>query len=178
MAPCILCVSETTVDEVLGATKCQRCDTQYIVSEAAGKELTSSPGWPVWRFELARALRWRFYIQQQPATIVGLLWAQSLVQERNDFYADAETRELLAVDALRIRAASDPWHEPILRLGRDLGLSREESRTFAEDLIIRGIARIITLETQPLEGAKSFGPYRQWERCEENKTLEQQEGTE
>jgi hypothetical protein len=174
MPLCILCDSETT--ELLGATICKRCDTQYRLSEAAADELKQAADWLVWRFKLPVALRWQFRIHQQPTTIVGLAWAQSMVQEREDFYADIEGRNRDAVDALASPGpVMDPWHEPIMKLGRVLGRSREASLEFAEDLIARGKVRIATLEGISFEGAKPFGQFKHWERCEK-RDGEQSEG--
>jgi hypothetical protein len=148
------------------ATKCNKADTERLVGNM--KEF---------RRDLARAVRWHFYRREpgEPSIKLYLNVAQFLIARLEEF---AEKRDDVGAEALvNAGAVADPWHEPIVRLGRAVGMPNHEALVFAKDLEARGIVRIVpAYMSLQAPGEQSFGKFERWERSEERSPVPEQEG--
>jgi hypothetical protein len=171
---CILCGSETTeVTIAHGSTLiiCPNCQ-EYSLVEGLAAEFAKQP--PEFRRDLARAVRWHFYRREPgepPITLPDLNAAQFLVARKEEF---DETRDDVGANALvNAGAVADPWHEPIVRLGRAVGMPNHEALVFAKDLETRGIVRIVpAYMSLQAPGEQSFGKFERWERSEGKNSTE------
>ena len=96
-----------------------------------------------------------------PLELPDINAAQLLIANREDFEG---RRDDVGADTLANAGSfKDPWHEPIIKLGRAVGLPFDEACLFAEGLIARGIVDIVPAYTG-LEspGEQSFGELKQW----------------
>jgi len=172
---CILCDAETTeVTIALGSTLvvCPNCQ-EYSLVEGLTAELAKQS--PEFRRDLARAVRWHFYMREpgEPSiTLRDLNAAQLLVARLEEFDG---TRDDVGADAL-VNAGSfeNPWHEPVIKVGRAVGLPFGEALLFAKELlVVRKIVEIVPayigLESP---GEKSFGKPKQWVRCKKQDSAE------
>jgi len=175
MALCILCGSETTeVTIAQGGTLvvCPNCQ-EYSLVDGLVAELAKES--PEFRRDLARAVRWHFYRREPgepPITLPDLNAAKLLVARLEEFN---EKRDDVGADALvNAGAVADPWHEPIIRLGRAVGMPDHEALVFAKDLEARGIVDIVPCyQSLPLPpDVQPFGELKRWERCEGKNSTE------
>src|SRR5690242_169654 len=175
MPLCILCGSEATeVTIALGSTLivCPNCQ-EYSLVEGLAAELAKQS--PEFRRDLARAVRWYFYMREPgepPITLRDLNAAQLLVAREEEF---EDTRDDVGADALvSAGAVADPWHEPIIRLGRAVGMPDHEALVFAKDLEARKVVYVVPCyQSLPLPpDVQPFGELKRWERCEGKNSTE------
>ena len=99
-------------------------------------ELPQEPDWEALRSDLARAVRWKFY-KGEVAILPDVYGTRLLVERLKE---EQENQEFAAVDALvGAGPVRDPMQEPIIKLGKKLGLSPEEAFTYAVELLDLGM---------------------------------------
>jgi|SRR5579862_2978208 len=162
MALCILCDSQATITEttVGNLVNCSAC-CLYTLAEALFDELPKESDWDSLRGKLARAVRWRFY-KGEPVTLINVLSARWLIAALND---ERDSKEPAAVAALvGAGRVANPFHEPIIKLGKRLGLSPEEAFDYSVELLDRGVVKIVSSQTGwPNKGDQALPPLKAWE---------------
>ncbi len=172
MPLCILCGSEATEATAEDGSKlvsCPQCHCTLM------EGLTKKPDWLEFRPKLAKAVRWWWFYKEEPTTLSSVILADGLVQSLEVF---AEIRDDVGADAL-VNAGSfaNPWHEPIIILGRAVGLPLNEARLFAKELMDRKIVEIVLAylgrTLSPNEGFDgSFKQLQRWQRCKKKESAE------
>ena len=81
---------------------------------------------------------------------------------------EQENQKIAALDALVAAGpVKDPMHEPILQLGKKLGLLPEDAFAYAVELLELGIVTIVSVETTlPSESEQPFPALKVWARAE------------
>ncbi len=81
---------------------------------------------------------------------------------------EQDNQKIAALDALVAAGpVRDPMHEPILQLGKKLGLSPDEAFACAVELLELGIVTIVSVETGlPSRGEQPFPALKVWARAE------------